>query len=234
MPQVVPRAPQLGQTPKPPPGFSQAASEAVLDGAVAVAPLATAAEVHVRLHRDPVRALAQRHIRRDRDHERAPRVGQRQVRPLGHLRTRKTGSVVVETHVRARSRAGAVVIDTARVDLVDVPGLPGGNDEVICQLVVVLVERALEVLRRGRVRPCVVVLVVQHDRRRSRPCRAMHAKRDAAAPSARRADARTCRLRRRPPRALQPRRGFREHVQKHADPHARPVTQRTSHSVSPP
>ena len=78
--------------------------EAVLDGAVAVAPLATAAEVHVRLHRNPVRTCTQRHIRRDRDHKRAPRVRQRQVRPLSNLRTRKTGSVVVEAHIRARSR----------------------------------------------------------------------------------------------------------------------------------
>ena len=111
-------------------------------------------------------------------------------------RARKPGGVVVEAHVRARGWPGAVVVDTAGVDLVDVPGVPGGDDEVICQLVVVDVERALEVLRRGRVRPRVVVLVVEHDRRRGRPCRAVNAKRDVRRSHARRAGA--LRRRRRP------------------------------------
>ena len=142
-------------------------------GAIAPAPLAGCVVRLICLHRDPVGSRPERHDRVQRDRE-ARAVRERHVRSGLKERPRQVARVVrVEVHVDRRRRAGAVEVLATDLDRVDVPADAAGDDEVVRELVVELVEGGLVVLRVRGERPWVVVLIVERDPRRV-GCRPTH------------------------------------------------------------
>ena len=117
------------------------------------APLAVRRERLVRLNRDPVGARAEDDGRAEVEHEARP-VGEGLVRARLEQRPRQVAAAVrIEVDVGRRRRPGAVEVLALDVDALDRPRVPGRNREVVGQLVVVLVERRLEVLRARRRSP---------------------------------------------------------------------------------
>ncbi len=141
------------------------------------APLAAAAEVLPRLHRDPVVTGTEAASGGERDDEARP-TGIGLVQPLADDRVGQVAaSVRVEAGVDGLGGAGPVVVDALHVDAVDVPADPGRDDEVVGELGVVFLERRLESLRGDRGRAGVVVLVVE-DATGARGCRQRAAQHD--------------------------------------------------------
>ena len=132
-----------------------------LHGALGPAPLAASREVHARLHRDPVGARGQNGGRRQGDGETSADVGGRNTHGAEGLGAGQRASVVIEVDVDGWRGAGAIEVNTSNLDHVDRPGFAGGNYEIVGSLIVVSVERRLEVLRANAVDAGVVGLIVQ-------------------------------------------------------------------------
>ena len=137
-------------------------TEARLDRPVGPEPLPCGTEDLVRLDREPVGPgkEADRWVERD-DEARA--AGERLVQALLEQCARQVpGAVRVHAHVDRRRRPRPVVVDALNLDAGHIPAGSARNDEVVGNLVVECVRRALVILRVRGNGARVVVLVVEN------------------------------------------------------------------------
>ena len=141
------------------------------DCSICPEPLARGGEVLFRLNGKPVgpREEADRRVDRD-DEARTARKGL--VQAFVEQRPREVaGAVRIDAHVNRGCRSRPAVVDALNLDAGHVPAGPARNGEVVGRLAVEGVRRGLVILRVGRERARVVVLVVEHIARgRTRRC----------------------------------------------------------------